>query len=221
MAYPFNPTLPQDDYMAVTRELQEELPVRLWYFLDEVTSDELMRKVWRAILRSDLSFFDISGGNPNVAFELGLAAATNKSCITLLMAGQDNPLGRADLGYSERAEYTSRETLKEKLKLLLKAKCTAMRTINKLSYELNSDAFPFDRAELENRILRVVNIVFRNKRTTRAAVRGVLDNKDGLAGLVLNGLRQEGVLQPEGAKRHAKWVFSPNWVHHNHEVTGE
>ena len=140
--------------------------------------------------------------------------------MTLLLTGQDNPLGRADLGYSERAEYTSRETLKVRLKNILTTRCSAMRIINQLSYRLITEAFTYDRAELENRLLRVVNTVFRNKRTTRAAVRTIIGN-DGLAGLVLTGLRQEGVLQPEGAKRHAKWVFSPEWVHHDHEVTGE
>ena len=62
-----------------------------------------MRKIWRAILRADLCIFDISNGNPNVAFELGLAAAVGKPCITLLKTGEHNPLGAADLGYSERA----------------------------------------------------------------------------------------------------------------------
>jgi hypothetical protein len=220
LAYPYSAPLPLDDYRALTRELQDELPVRLWYFLDEITTDELMRKVWRAILRSDLSAFDISGGNPNVAFELGLAAAVDRACATLLRTGEDNPLGRADLGYSERIEYSSRETLKSKLRDLLKSKSTAMRELNSLSYELISDAFRVDRSALESRLIQVVNTVFKSKRTNRPAVRKIFDNDDGLAGLVLNGLRQKGILQPEGQRRHAKWVFSPLWVHHDHEVTG-
>ncbi len=82
LAYPFTPPIAQEDYNAVVREIQGEYPVRLWYFLDEVTTQELMRKIWRAILRSDLCIFDISRGNPNVAFELGLAAAIGKRCIS-------------------------------------------------------------------------------------------------------------------------------------------
>jgi hypothetical protein len=113
LGYPFMPPLAQDDYRSVMRELEDELPLRLWYFLDEVTTQELMRKIWRAILRADLCFFDISNGNANVAFELGMAVATAKPCITLLRSGDPNPLGGADLSYSERAEYTSRQTLKE------------------------------------------------------------------------------------------------------------
>ena len=78
LAYPFTPPISQDDYNAVVKELQGELPLRLWYFLDEVTTQELMRKIWRAILRSDLCIFDITKGNPNVVFELGLAVAVGK-----------------------------------------------------------------------------------------------------------------------------------------------
>jgi hypothetical protein len=49
-AYPFTPPIPQDDYNAVVRELQADLSLRLWYFLDEVTTQEMIRKIWRAIL---------------------------------------------------------------------------------------------------------------------------------------------------------------------------
>src|SRR5712692_4156534 len=141
MAYPFTPPISQDDYNAVVKELQSEYPLRLWYFLDEVTTQELMRKIWRAILQSDLCIFDITKGNPNVAFELGLAVAVGKPCITLLRTGEPNPLGAADLGYSERAEYASRETLKTKLKQLLVAKSSALRLFNRISYAMQSGAF--------------------------------------------------------------------------------
>ncbi|HWG45807.1 MAG TPA: hypothetical protein VN688_23805, partial [Gemmataceae bacterium] len=42
MAYPFSPPISQDDYNAVVKELQNEYPLRLWYFLDEVTTQELL-----------------------------------------------------------------------------------------------------------------------------------------------------------------------------------
>jgi len=85
------------------------------------------RKIWRAILRADLAIFDVSRGNPNVAFELGLAVVQNKSCITILQTGEPTPLGSAHLGYAERAEYTSAAVLKEMLAKLLASKSTATR----------------------------------------------------------------------------------------------
>jgi hypothetical protein len=221
LAYPYSPPIALEDYRAVTKQIEDELPVRLWFFLDELTTNELMRKVWRAILRSNVGVFDISGGNPNVALELGLALGIDKSCISLLHTGNDNPLGRADLGYSERIEYSSAATLKQGLLRVLRSKCQGLRDINTLSYELISDAFPFGRDELEKRLLQTVNLVFKKRKTTRDEVRKIFDNNDSLAGTVLNGLRAKGVLTPEGARRHAKWVFGPLWVVHDHEVSGE
>lgn len=199
LGYPFAPPLPQDDYNAVIAELQSEFPIRLWYFLDEVTTQELMRKLWRAILRSDLCIFDISGGNPNVAFEVGLAVAVYRPCITLLKTGEDNPLGDADLGYSERAEYQSRETLKQKLRELLKAKSSALRTLNRVSYEIQSDAFPYNREDIESRLCQFLNYLFMNKRATRAVAKRIFGD-DRMAGLVLNGLRGADVLGREPIK---------------------
>jgi len=41
LGYPYEPALPRDDYQRVIRDLQGEVPVRLWYFLDEITTTEM------------------------------------------------------------------------------------------------------------------------------------------------------------------------------------
>lgn len=220
LGYPFDPPLAQDDYRSVMNEIESELPIRLWYFLDEVTTQELMRKIWRAILRADLCFFDISKGNPNVALELGMAIAINKPCITLLKSGEENPLGRADLGYSERAEYASRATLKERITELLRAKSSALRTINEVSYFVQSDAFEYNRAEIEARLTRVVQQVYQDKKITRAGVKKIVGD-DKKAGIVLDAFRQYNVFQLVGQRRAAKWMLSDSWVEHDHEVAGD
>jgi nucleoside 2-deoxyribosyltransferase len=220
MAYPFAPPISQEDYNAVVRELQNEYPLRLWYFLDEVTTQELMRKIWRAILRADLCIFDISRGNPNVAFELGLAVAVGKPCITLLKSGEPNPLGTADLGYSERAEYSSREALKAKLRLLLKAKSSALRLFNDLSYALQREAYNIAREQDEQSLVDIVKHVFQHKRITKPKARTIVGGDDKRATVALNALRNANVLRVEGAKRGATWVFTDSWVYHDHEVVG-
>jgi hypothetical protein len=219
LGYPHHPPLPLDDYRAVTRELQQEIPIRLWYFLDEVTTQEMMRKIWRAVLRSDLGFFDISRGNPNVALELGMAVAIDKPCMTLLKTGEPNPLGGADMSYSERAEYQSRETLKVKLRELLRTKCSALRILNQISYQIQSDVFPFSRDEIEKRLSQTVSHVFHNKRATRATVTKIFGS-DAMAGIVLNALREYAVFKLEGQRKAAKWLLGNAWVHHDHEVVG-
>ena len=219
LGYPFAPPLAQDDYRAVMKELEDEMPLRLWYFLDEVTNHELMRKVWRAILRADLAFFDISGGNPNVAFELGLAVADEKACFTLLKTGEPNPLGGADLSYSERAEYKSRETLKVKMRDLLSAKSSALRALRDVSYHVESGVFPYSRAEIELRLHKAVCHIFKKKKATRSDFSKIFGD-DQLAGIVLDGLRQFDVIKVEGQRRAARWRLADSWVYHDHEVVG-
>jgi nucleoside 2-deoxyribosyltransferase len=218
LAYPYTPPIAQEDYNAVVRDLEQAYPLRLWYFLDEVTTQEMMRKIWRAIL-ADLCIFDITEGNPNVAFELGLAAAVGKPCITLLKTGGRNPLGSADLGYSERAEYSSRETLKTKLQQLLIAKASALRLFKNLSYALQRNSYNITREDDEQTLIAIVNHVFWHKRITKPRAR-TLAGGDKRATTALNTLRDARILRVEGAKKGAAWVFSDSWVHHDHEVVG-
>ena len=219
LGYPFKPPLPADDYRNVVRELEKEYPVRLWYFLDEVTTDEMMRKVWRAILRSDLAVFDVSGGNPNVAFELGLGVAVGRNCITTLKTGEPNPLGTADLGYAERAEYQSASTLKAMLAKLLDGKSSAVRRVRDLSYQVYDSSLPVTREQIVVKTTQLLNTVFATKRITKSSAEKLLGDRK-LADNTLNKLREMGVLQVVGERGGAKWVFTDNWVYHDHEVAG-
>jgi hypothetical protein len=156
LGYPYTPAIAADDYKRVIKEIETEFGIRMWYFLDEITTSEMMRKVWRAILRSDFCIFDISDGNPNVAFELGLAVSQFKKCMTLLKTGTKNPLGSADLGYSERSEYTSAETLKERIKTILTSKSTYLKLVRETSYQIYDSNAPQTRTEIEEFIRSIV-----------------------------------------------------------------
>jgi hypothetical protein len=168
-----------------------------------------------------LCIFDTTGGNPNVAFELGLAVAVGRPCITLVKQGGANPLGSADLGYSERAEYTSRETLKAKLKQLLIAKSSALRLLKSTSYAMQTGTFNVTREQDEQTLKEIVAHVFEHKKITKPHARTIVEDDDKRATLALNALREAGVLRVEGEKRGAAWVFTDTWVHHDHEVVGE
>ena len=200
--YPFDPPLAREDYRQVVRDLEEELGLRLWYFLDEITTAELMRKVWRAILRADLAIFDVSGGNPNVAFELGLAAAVNRSCLTLLKTGEPNPLGRADLSYAERSEYTSVATLKERLRALLAAKSTAYRQTKEVAYNIFDGDKPLTHEQLQTHTHTVLKTVYRQKRITKQQAESIFSDR-AYADAALAKLRGLDVLRMEGQRRGA------------------
>ncbi len=192
MGYPYTPPLPRDDYAGVVKDLQAELPVRFWYFLDEVTTAELMRKVWRAILRSDVSVFDISEGNPNVAFELGLAVAKDRRCITLLKTGAKNLLGSSDLGYSERMEYASAATLRDKLKDFVMARSTAMRKLDEMSYRLVPADGSHTREQVLSNLTALVTRIFNTKSVTKSGATTLMKS-EALAVAALSALRAEDV----------------------------
>lgn len=220
LGYPFTPAIAADDYKRVVKEIEEEFGIRMWYFLDELTTSEMMRKVWRAILRSDFCIFDISDGNPNVAFELGLAVSQFKKCVTLLKTGTKNPLGSADLGYSERSEYTSAETLKEKIRTIISSKSSYVKLVRDTSYQIYDSNAPQTRAEIENYIRAVIKSIYVNKSTTKEAATKLCGGLRPMADQILNSLRSQGVVEISGAKRGARWVFLDSWVYHDHEVTG-
>jgi hypothetical protein len=219
MGYPFDPPFPAEDYRGAVAELQEELPVRFWYFLDEITTAEMMRKIWRAILRADVAIFDVSGGNPNVAFELGLAVSENKKCMTILRTGKPNPLGSADLGYAERAEYDSIASLKTRIREVAVTQLSGMRLFNELSYSLHPVAGDLDRQTLEDRLRHVVKTVFDKKQIQKRGASQILGD-EGLATAALNALREKDVLKVEGQRRGSRWVFTDSWAYADHEVSG-
>ncbi len=220
LGYPYAPAIPADDYKRVISEVETEFGIRMWYFLDEITTAELMRKVWRAILRADICIFDISDGNPNVAFELGLAVSQFKNSMTLLKTGTKNPLGAADLGYSERSEYTSAETLKEKLRQIILSKAKSLKISRDVSYQIYDSNRPISREQIEQYVREVIKAIYKNKSLTKENAKRICGNSKPIADSIIHQLRQMDVVEVFGAKRGAKWVFSEHWVYHDHEVAG-
>jgi len=213
LGYPYNPALPQADYRAVVTRLQLELPIRLWYCADEVTTAEMMRKVWRAILRSDLAVFDISDGNANVAFELGLATAKNKRCMTLLKRGARNPLGETDFGYSERMEYESANELKAQLRRLLTAHSSSTAMIAEVSDAICRADGPVAETIIRARLQRVMVEVFQRKRITMADATRIMEDPV-MAKLAIRMLIRKLVLKQAGGRagRRVHYALAESWV---------
>jgi hypothetical protein len=219
MGYPLDPPLPRDDYRSVVNQIQEELPVRLWYFTDEVTTGEMMRKIWRAILRADLCVFDVTGGNPNVAFEMGLAVAMDKKCLAFLKEGGSDPLGNADLGYAEHKAYNSVSSLRLQLRDFCVQKSAGLRALKDIAQHMHNDSMGMTQDELEAKLREVVHTVFKHKKITKGKVRAILGS-ESLADKALGLLRTE-ILRMEGDRRTAIYLFADRWVVHDHEVGGD
>lgn len=219
LGFPYKTPLPLDDYESVLKALEDTYPLRFWYFLVEYTTNELMRKLWRGILRSDLCVFDVSGGNPNVSFEVGLAVARFKRCSTILRTGAENPLGLSDLAYAERAEYQSSNSLRETLTRIVKSKSTALTTLRQAAQYLHDSSKPRSVDEIEALLTTIVNDVFRNGKTTKQAAERLVGDRP-FADAAMNHLRERQVLALDGTRRGAKWVLGEDWVGKSHEVAG-
>jgi hypothetical protein len=128
-------------------------------------------------------------------------------------------VGVADLGYAERASYSSVATLRETLRDLAVKQSSGLRLLETLSYDLHGYAETLERSELQSRIAAVVQRIFAAKHIAKSKAVEILGS-DALATTVLNALREKGVIRVEGVKRSARWVFAESWVYHDHEVSG-
>ena len=68
---------------------------------------EVIRDIWQAIGRARLLIADVTGRNPNVFYELGMAHAIGKDVILLTQRGEDVPFDVTHLRYV-KYEYTPR-----------------------------------------------------------------------------------------------------------------
>ena len=72
VAYPYN-IYPGADYRRVYQGVGREFGVQFVFADEQISNEHIMAKILRDIRGSDFSVFDISGWNPNVTLELGMA----------------------------------------------------------------------------------------------------------------------------------------------------
>ena len=66
---------------------------------------------------------------------------------------------------------------------------------------------------------QLVTRVFNSKSVTKATATTVMKD-EALAVSAIAALRSREVIQVEGVKRGARYVFTGSWVYHDHEVAG-
>jgi hypothetical protein len=82
------------------------------YRADDIFSHkEVIRDIWNAIGRARLIIADVTGRNPNVFYELGMAHAIGKDVIILTQRREDIPFDVTHLRYI-KYEFTPRGVLK-------------------------------------------------------------------------------------------------------------
>lgn len=98
------------------RKIFDELPFKVIYGNTDVKTEHLLQIMKASISKCDFSLFDLSGWNPNVALELGLAEGLKKRALKpyyILLNSRRSSDVPADLRGLQRLEYTRYDYTKD------------------------------------------------------------------------------------------------------------
>lgn len=108
------------DYRAVYARLEKAMGIKFHFADEKVTTLHLLQKIAAMIRSSAISIFDVSGWNPNVTLELGMALGLGEPCY-ISYDPSKTPIDEviSDLGGMDRIQYSSLTEYEEKLGGLL------------------------------------------------------------------------------------------------------
>jgi len=110
-----------DEYRHVFQDVGDRYGIRFVYADERITNMHVLAKIYSMILESVFGVYDISGWNPNVTLELGIALGLGETSYILL-----NPTTHssaeppADLRGFDRIEYRTLDELRGRLELLIR-----------------------------------------------------------------------------------------------------
>jgi hypothetical protein len=112
---------PLDDYKAVFSSIARSYDVSFRFADEQITNQYILSKITNYIRDADISLFDITGWNPNIALELGIAVGLGRRYFILLNQKMDpNKEVPSDIKGIDRIQYISNSELEAKLILLIK-----------------------------------------------------------------------------------------------------
>lgn len=112
---------PLDDYKAVFEAIRKSYAVEFKFADEQITNQHVLTKITNYIRDADISLFDITGWNPNVALELGIAVGLGRRYFILLNHKIDqNKEVPSDIKGIDRIQYSSNSELEAKLILMVK-----------------------------------------------------------------------------------------------------
>ena len=112
---------PLDDYKATFASVSKAYNVEFRFADEQITNQHVLSKITNYIRDAEISLFDITGWNPNVALELGIAVGLGRRYFILLNHKLDqNKDVPSDIKGIDRIQYSSNSELEAKLILLIK-----------------------------------------------------------------------------------------------------
>jgi hypothetical protein len=120
---------PKADYRKVYNELSKAFNVEVVFADEKITNLHILQKIANYIRSSRFGIYDISGWNPNVTLELGLAFGLNeKAYIAIDPSKTDISEVPSDLRGMDRIQYGSYAELQDGLGRLLSQELPVPRT---------------------------------------------------------------------------------------------
>jgi hypothetical protein len=112
---------PLDDYKAVFAAIKKSYDVDFRFADEQITNQHVLAKITTYIRDADISLFDITGWNPNVALELGIAVGLGRRYFILLNHKLDqNKDVPSDIKGIDRVQYSSNSELEAKIMILIR-----------------------------------------------------------------------------------------------------
>jgi len=125
---------PATDYRLVFRSLENLFEIKFFFADEKITNNQILGKIEGLIRDTDFGIYDITGWNPNVTLELGLALGLDRHQDVYIAFNKDiNPSDAqevpADLRGKDRIQFSSLGEFRQKLHVLLRQRATMRGTI--------------------------------------------------------------------------------------------
>ncbi|MDD2307932.1 MAG: hypothetical protein PHP53_24730 [Prolixibacteraceae bacterium] len=126
---------PSKDYRRVYENLEKAFNVKFIFADEKISNLHILQKIVNYVRESKFGIYDISGWNPNVTLELGLALGMNERAFIAIDPGkttiEEVP---SDLRGVDRIQYNSYSSLEEQLERLLSQEMPPIRDPEAESY---------------------------------------------------------------------------------------
>lgn len=196
VAYSYN-LYDKRDYRNVYSQLEKSYNIKFIFADEKITNMHILQKIISYIRSSDFSLFDISGWNPNVTLELGIALAISDNWYIAFnpekTVTEEVP---SDIKGIDRLQYNSFTDLSEKLAALLEQRYP--------KYEARQSLDDY----IEDLKEQVTNLLTKQPGLKMQEIADIMRINIKMAQMIVNPLLEAKIVAMEGQRRGAKYSIA-------------
>ena len=169
---------PKDDYRKLYLSLEKAFDVKFIFADEKITNLHILQKICNYIRESAFGVYDISGWNPNVTLELGLALGLPEKCFIAINPDKtDITEVPADLRGVDRMEYKSYSELETALEKLIAQELPPPTPISNVNFleQVRAQLLSFIQENPGLRIGDIAKAVAQSQELTQVAIRPMVD----------------------------------------------